>query len=162
MRALGLGGRFPLVRQALRRRARFDDAEQAFAYWRPKPLFAGWSDEALRLYVEGMTTPAPDGGLTLAWSPRWEARIYQTILTSSWREPARLRRGLPVLVVRGTQTNTYVAASDRRMRRLLPEAAHVALEGEGHLFPQAAPDRTRQVIEAWLAGLQPAAEGGPV
>jgi pimeloyl-ACP methyl ester carboxylesterase len=33
---------------------------------------------------------------------------------------------------------------------MLPAATHVTLPGYGHLFPQAAPDATRQIIEEWL------------
>ncbi len=150
LRALGMGRRFPLVQGALRRRAHFASAEEAFTYWRSKPLFRDWSDEVLRLYVEGLTCPSSHGGVTLRWSPQWEARAYQTILTDVWCEVPRLRGLLPVLVVRGAQTNTFVAASERHMRRLLPQATYVTLQGHGHLFPMSAPQEARQVIEAWL------------
>lgn len=150
LRAVGMGQRFPLVRGALRRRAHFASAEEAFAYWRGKPLFRNWSDEVLRLYVEGLTCPAPDGGVTLRWSPQWEARAYQTIFTEVWREVPRLRGVLPILVLRGAQTNTFVAASERRMRRLLPEATYVTLQGHGHLFPMSAPQEAQQIIATWL------------
>lgn len=150
LRAVGMGQRFPLVQGALRRRAHFASAEEAFAYWRGKPLFRNWSDEVLRLYAEGLTHPAPDGGVTLRWSPQWEARAYQTIFTEVWREVPRLRGVLPILVLRGAQTNTFVAASERRMRRLLPEATYVTLQGHGHLFPMSAPQEAQQVIAAWL------------
>ena len=150
LQALGMGSHFPLVRGALRRRAHFESVEEAFAYWRAKPLFRDWSDEVLRLYAEGLTCPAPDGSVTLRWSPQWEARIYQTILTDVWRDVPRLRGLLPTLIVRGEQTNTFVAASERRMRRLLPEATLITLEGHGHLFPMSAPQETRRIMEAWL------------
>lgn len=150
LQALGMGSRFPLVRGALRRRAYFESVEEAFAYWRAKPLFHDWSDEVLRFYAEGLTRPAPNGGVMLRWSPQWEARAYQTILTDVWRDVPRLRGLLPTLIVRGERTDTFVAASKRRARRLLPEATFVTLEGHGHLFPMSAPQETRRIIEAWL------------
>ncbi len=151
MGMLGLSGRFPLVNKALRRRNRFSSVEEAFEYWRAKPLFHGWPDETLRLYAESMTCPAEDGhSLQLAWSPTWEARFYQTILTDSWGEVPKLRGLLPVLVVRGRLTNTFVEASEQVMRHHLPEATYVTLEGHGHLFPHSAPDQTRQIVEEWL------------
>lgn len=151
MGMLGLGARFPLVRGALRRRARFESVEQAFAYWRQKPLFDGWPDETLRLYAESITRPADGGGVKLAWPPQWEARIYRTVITDIWREVPKLRGLLPVLVVRGEHTNTFTAASERAMRRLVPDAAYVTIPGHGHLFPMSAPDEARRLIEAWLA-----------
>ncbi len=152
-RALGLEARLPLVQGALKRRARFADVGEAFAYWHAKPLFRGWPEETVRLYARSMTRPAPSGGVELAYPPEWEARIYQTIPTDLWRE-VRLLSGparLPVLVVRGAETNTFVAASARRFMRLVPGAACEVIEGHGHFFPHTAPGQTRRILEAWLA-----------
>ncbi len=151
-RALGLQARLPLVQGALRRRARFSSVEEAFDYWRSKPLFRGWPEETLRLYARSMTCPAASGdGLELAYPPEWEARIYQTVPADLWREVPRLRGLLPVLVVRGADTDTFTGASARRFCRLVPEAAYAVVEGHGHLFPHTAPGETCGLLEAWLA-----------
>lgn len=142
--------RQPLVQGALRRRARFATEQEAFDYWRGKPLFRDWSDDVLWLYTRSLTRPAPDGGLELAWSPQWEARYYKTIFTESWRELPKLRGVLPVLAIRGTTTNTFLEASARKFRRVLPAAVYAEIEGHGHLFPHSAPDQTRAIMEGWL------------
>lgn len=152
MQLTGQQRRMPLVSVAERRRARFSSVEDAYTYWRGKRLFADWTDEALRRYAEAMTRPAADGdGVELAWPPAWEARYYQTILTTTWRYLPMLR-DLPMLMVRGGTTDTFLPDAAARLRRALPKADYAVIEGHGHLFPQTAPDATREVIQAWLAG----------
>lgn len=150
-KALGLGGRLPLVQGALRRRSRFDSTDEAYDYWRSKRLFSDWSDEAVRLYAESLTRPAADGnGVELVWSPEWEARYYATIMTETWRYIGRLPKNLPLLVIRGEQSNTFLPPAAEHLRRVLPHMGCAEISGHGHLFPQSAPDETRAVIERWL------------
>jgi pimeloyl-ACP methyl ester carboxylesterase len=65
----------------------------------------------------------------------------------------RLSGLLPVLIVRGGESDTYVAESAREVREILPDATHVDIPGHGHLFPQSAPAETGRVIAEWLASL---------
>jgi pimeloyl-ACP methyl ester carboxylesterase len=144
-------GRTPLADGALKRKARFKDIEEAYTYWRGKPLFADWSDEAVRLYAESLTRPEPSGGLELTWPPEWEAHYYDTISPDIWDYVPRLRGLLPVLILRGTTSNTLFPAAFAQLREMLPDANFGEIEGHGHLFPHSAPDATRAAIEAWLA-----------
>ena len=151
MQFLGQGGRMPLVQGALRRRARFDSVDEAYTYWRGKRLFHDWSDEGVRRYAESMTRPTADGsGVELAWSPRWEAHYYSTLMTDTWRHIRRLPKTLPLLVVRGAQSDTFLPPAAEKLRRTLPHMDYAEVPGHGHLFPQAAPDETRAILEAWL------------
>lgn len=151
MRASGEGEQMPLVSGARARRERFESVEEGYAYWRARPLFSDWSDEAVRLYAESALVPATDEqGLTLAWSPAWEAHYYTLIHADIWRYIPRLRGLVPVLAVRGAETNTFGEAAAARLRRLLPEIDYAEVPGHGHLFPQSAPDSTRALIADWL------------
>lgn len=141
----------PLVQTALRRRARFDSPGEAFAYWRSKELFRDWADEALHHYVEGMLVPAADGGWTLAWPPAWEAWYYRSFYPHTWDDLAALDPSLPLLVVRGERSDTFLPPAAGRLQTLLPEATLVELEGAGHLFPQSHPDATSRILADWLA-----------
>ncbi|MEL6271042.1 MAG: alpha/beta hydrolase, partial [Chloroflexota bacterium] len=154
MRIIGLEGRMPLVRRALNRRAHFADAQEAFQYWRGKKLFEDWTDEALWLYVTGLTAPNDNGddGLMLTWSPEWEARYYATIYTESWKVIGQLEGLLPILVIRGTYTNTFFEPAAELMQKRVPSMTYAEVEG-GHLFPQSAPNPTRDIIEDWLETL---------
>jgi len=154
MRGLGLEENLPLVKGARKRRSMFASTQAAYRYWREKPLFDGWPDETVRLYAESMTRPDPlNGGVRLAWPREWEARVYETVPGDLWREVPKLAGLLPVLVVRGAETDTFTGASARRFARLVPQAEMVTVEGHGHLFPHSAPDETRGIVKGWLAGL---------
>lgn len=154
MRAQGEIPRFPLVDGALSRRDRFADVDEAFSYWRGKTLFEDWSDAALRLYAESMTRPAEDGdGVTLSWPREWEAYYYLSFYTDTFEDLPRLNGLLPVLVIQGGNSNAYGDDAQQQVRDVLPDATHEILPGYGHLFPQAAPDSTRQIISEWLKKL---------
>jgi pimeloyl-ACP methyl ester carboxylesterase len=142
--------RLPLVETALKRRSRFADADEAFAYWRGKMLFSDWSAAALRLYTESMTRPTDEGDLTLTWSPAWEAYYYQSIYADTWDDLPRLDGLLPTLVIAGETTTTFVHEARDLAREVLPRAAHATIAGHGHLFPHSAPGETARVIRDWL------------
>ncbi|MEK6598303.1 MAG: alpha/beta hydrolase [Gemmatimonadota bacterium] len=145
----GLEGRTPLIRGALSRRQQFGSLEEAFDYWRDKPLFADWSDEALQCYTEAAL--APDGdGYSLRWSGAWEAWYYRSFHTTTWDAVDRLPRDLPLLVVRGGTSHTFSAEAAVELQKAAPNAQVVTLPNQGHLFPQAAPGLTLETVEPWL------------
>ena len=153
-RAEGQVPRIPLVDGALKRRNQFADLAEAYAYWRDKPLFRDWTDEAVRLYAESLTRPVSDG-LELTWPREWEAYYYLSIDADVWEKLPALRGLLPTLIVQGGSTDTYVEESAAEVQTILPEATHIMLPGYGHLFPLAAPDATRQIIEVWIGSAAP-------
>lgn len=147
-----------LAHQVRRRRASFRDADEAFAYWREKPLFADWSDDALWLYTHSMLRPAAgEGQYGLAWSPAWEAYYYESLYHGTWDDLKRLDPALPILVIGGATSDTFLPDAAAELRRALPQARFEEVPGHGHLFPLAAPDATRSLIEAWLRDLMPEA-----
>jgi pimeloyl-ACP methyl ester carboxylesterase len=152
-RRLGLTDRFPLVQRALRRRRSFASVEAARDYFRTRPLFANWPPDTLRLYAESNTRPAAGGGVELAWTPEWEAQYYRTIYLAPWRAVQKLRGLLPVLVIRGEHTDTFIQRSAQRFRQLVPDATFVDLPGHGHLFPHSAPQETARTVDDWLGAL---------
>ena len=143
----------PLAQGARKRRDRFDSPGEAFDYWREKPLFRDWSDEAVRVYAEAMLRPLPGGGYTLAWSPLWEAWYYESFHTETWSEVARLPNTLPVLVVGGERSDTFLPEARALLADALPWGTHRVLSGHGHLFPQSAPEATGRMLSEWLSGL---------
>ncbi len=144
-----LTGRFPLVQGALRRRRHFESAEEAYSYFRNKRFFAEWPDETVKLYVTGITRPAPQGGVELAWSPEWEAQYYRHVFPWSWQKLPQLPRNIPLLVIRGESSDTFTAAGMVRLKRLVPQAKVQVVKG-GHLFPMTNIEETQGLIETWL------------
>ncbi len=143
--------------KARKRRSHFASRQEAFDFWRERGLFAQFSDESLWLYVEALVVPTPDGGFTLAWSPEWEAHYYETVWTKIWDDIARLPVDLPVLVVRGSASDTFMEPAAALLRERLPQAEYHEIESHGHLFLCTAPDETASIISQFLKdrGLAP-------
>ncbi len=141
----------PLVRGALRRRRLFESRDQAFARFRDRPQFADWSDEALRLYVDhGLRERSNKPGYELTWSVEWEVYYYSTVYQRIWEDLPKLESLLPVLIIRGGASDTFDQAGQDAAQRLVPSATINVIEGQGHLFPQSAPDETGALIRPWL------------
>ena len=140
----------PFAGAARARRARFTGRSEAFELWRTKPLFAGWPDEALERYVEGMLEPGPDGDYVLSWPPAWEAYYYESFYPETWTEVGLLDPSLPILVIAGGTTDAFVPSEQRRFAERVPWARMAVIPGHGHLFPQSAPRETARLIEDWL------------
>lgn len=145
---------FPLAKGASRRKRSFESAEAAYQYFKGKPLFADWPDETVRLYAESGTRPAANGdGVELVWSPGWEAYYFMTAYTDTWNDVPKLRGKLPVLALRGANTDTFSEEAAAMFQELLPEATVANIPG-GHLFPQSSPNETSAAIGKWLTDLK--------
>ncbi len=152
LRRLGLAQYVhPLIPGALRRRRVFASADEMFARYRRAPIFKRIDDAGLRAYVDALAKPLPDGGVELAYSPEWEVAVYATGPMNLWPQVARLT--MPVLIVRGHETDTLRPSAVRRLQALLPHAQVVDVPHTGHLVPLEAP---RVVAEAVLRFLEAA------
>lgn len=146
---------FPLAQAARRRRRVFESAEAAFRQFRSKALFQDWPDEAVRIYAETGTHPLPDGsGVELVWPPEWEAYYFCTGYTRSWEVLPRLSPTLPILVIRGEHSDTFLPEAAEKLHGIVPQAVMAEVAGHGHLFPLSAPQETARLIQAWLEGLE--------
>ena len=144
----------PLVRGARRRRRAFSSREEALSRFREKPVFADWPAESLALYVQHGLRPSADGrGFELAWTTDWEAHYFSTVYREIWNALPRLNGLAPTLILRATHSDTFPQSVVGRAESLLPDADFHEMEGQGHLFPQAAPDETARVIREWLRSL---------
>lgn len=143
-----LGLQTPLAKRALKRQTHFESVESAYEKFKRKRLFSDWHHDALCQYAKSMI---PDGDkLTLAWSREWEAYVFDTIYTGTWGLLPELRNKMPILIVRGTESDTFFEKSAQQVRRILPEATYHEIQGHGHLFPHSAPDQTRDIVMDWL------------
>ena len=149
MQEQGIADQMPLAARAIKRQKDFEDEDEAFAYFREKRLFQDWSDDMLWAYVK-YGTVVSDTGLTLAWPPEWEAYYFSTGYTGVWDDlPALHETQIPMLILRGEDSDTYLPESAERVKQILPNADHLEVRG-GHLFPQAHPDMTCDLIADWL------------
>lgn len=149
-RHFGLHRRHPLAAGAARRRERFADRDEARARYRGRGVFAEFVPEALDGYVEGALRDDEQGGVALTWPRAWEAHIFSLVPTDSWDTIRRLRA--PLLLVRGRRSDLLVDRSWNELRRWLPEARMVELEG-GHMLPMERPDEVAETVLRWAETL---------
>ena len=151
VRTFGLGYQLhPLVRASKNRRRQFDDLDRLFNRYRRKPIFRYMDDEALRAYVKGIACPCV-GGYTLCYSVEWEMRIYVTSLWHDmdiWRALPGLK--IPLLIIRGAETNTLWASTTHRMQQKVPSAQIVTVPQATHLVPLEHPAEVYQAIQGFL------------
>jgi pimeloyl-ACP methyl ester carboxylesterase len=107
-------------------------------------------DPALHAYIEGIACPG-EHGYKLCFSADWEMRIY---VTSLWRD-MDIWRGLPglnipLLIIRGAETDTFWASTARRVLRKVPAAQVVTVPQASHLVPLEHPDEVYQAIQEFL------------
>jgi len=150
-RALGFGYYVhPLVRTTRQRRREFDDLDRLFQGFRRKPVFRYFGDEELRSYIEGIACPGVHG-FKLCYTSEWEMRIYYT---SIWRD-MDIWRGLPglkipLLIIRGSETDTFWASTARRVQRKIPAVKVVTIPQATHLVPLERPEVVYQAIQEFL------------
>ena len=119
--------------------------------YRSKTVFRRISDHGLHEYVNALATDDSHGGVTLAYSPEWEARISSTARLHDhqiWRLAPKLQ--LPVLLIQGEETDAFGDQVAQRLLKRLPHAELHTIPETGHLAPLEEPERIYQVINNFL------------
>ena len=151
-RALGLAPLIhPLISQARRRRQYFASADEMYGRYRQAAVFSRLDDRALHAYVDAAARPRTVGqgqGVELVFTPEWETRIYATGPFSLWRQLGGL--SLPLLVIRGADSDTFTPSAIAALRRALPNATIRELPNTGHLVPLEQPGEVGQTIVNFL------------
>jgi pimeloyl-ACP methyl ester carboxylesterase len=151
VRAIGLGNRLhPRIPAALKRRRTFDDLEQVFQSYRTRSVFGYMSDENLRAYIDGITTPGAGGGYELIFSPEWEAHIYRTGLLDFdiWRDLHTLE--VPTLIIRGAETDTFLEKAASLVKRKNLHIRLETLENSTHILPLEHPRKVFSMVHSFL------------
>ena len=136
--------RYPLVKNALRRRGRFESRTAAMDAYRGRGAFRGWPDAVLGDYVADGFRNVEDG-VELTCAPEWEASNYAAQGCDPW--PVLRGLGRPVTILRAEHGSTCSLGPDR--------VSGVDVEmvaGGTHFFPMLEPARTRAAISSALAG----------
>ncbi len=150
-RILGLGNQIhPLIASALKRRRKFDDLDKVFEGYRRRSIFRFFSDENLRILIEGLTRKT-DSGYELVYSPEWEAAIYYTGVWRDWDIWSGLA-GLkvPTLIIRGAETDTFWESTGRAVQRKNDRIKVVTLEKSTHLLPLEKPRHVFKIMQSFL------------
>mgnify|MGYP001155983853 CR=1 FL=1 len=151
---LRLNRRTRLPAGARRRRVEWPSREVLLRAYRAAPVFERWQEPFLRDYIYNGTVDNPAGGVRLRYPREWEARIFETAPPDVWCALPRLRH-MPLLVLRGQHSGTYMREAMYLMRRLLPHGTFMEIEGADHFVPMSRPEKAAAAIKAFLTGSVP-------
>ena len=141
----------PLIKAAQYRRQKFSDMESIFSGFRRKPVFRYMDDDSLKAYINGITVPDKEDGYKLFFSPEWEMRIYATGIWNDldlWENISKII--IPVLVIRGKETDTFLTPAANLLKKRLPSAKIVTIDKTTHLVPLENPSRVNFEIINFL------------
>ncbi len=135
--------RMPIAQGALRRRETFDSREAAFAAYKGRGAFRSWPDTVVADYVAAGFNDTPDGRVTLACTPQWEASNFAAQGHDPWR--ALRRVGAPVRILKAEKASTC-RASQALLSAHHPRASLETVAGASHFLPMERPDLVRDVL----------------
>jgi pimeloyl-ACP methyl ester carboxylesterase len=144
---------WPVALAARRRRNRWPSRDAAFAHFRAKESFAGWSDAALWDFVnDGLHDDPATGEVALSFPREWEMQFYSWLPLTVWEALPKLR--VPTLAVRAGRSDTLFPEAWALWQQLQPAATFVELDGVGHMLTAEAPERVAGVVLHWLTSVR--------
>ena len=133
----------PIAQGALRRRNTFDSREAAFAAYKGRGAFKTWPDSTVADYVAGGFIDLPNGKVTLACAPEWEASSFAAHGHNPW---AALRKvSAPVRILKAEKGSTC-RGSVGALKRRKPDLRIETVPGSTHFLPMERPDLVREAL----------------
>lgn len=150
-------GAATMVERTRRRRAEWPSATAMFEDLAGKATFANWRAEALWDYVHHGAHERADGTVALTCPPELEARMYgHASRIDLLAEMARIP--VPVLIVRGGESDRLPRSMAQRAAGLMPAGRLVEMPGLGHFPPMADPAGLARLVVPFLRdGAEPPA-----
>lgn len=148
LRLTGLYKLNPYARKAKKRRAAWENADAAFSSLQHRGMFRGWSDEALRAYVDHAMTRNEQGLWALKCAPQRESEIFSSYATNLWKALPRL--DVPTQVLVGDSTYPFVHQALEQWQQFTPQLPITQTQG-GHCFMQERPEAIADQIRELLA-----------
>jgi len=136
-----------LARQSATRRRHWPDRATAYACLHGRGVFRGWSDAALRAYVQHALKESADGGIELKCRPSREVEIFNSFPRRLWPALAGVRT--PTLLLNGQRSFPFIARSTARWCAMNPHVGAHALPG-GHCFMQERPEESAERVAGFL------------
>jgi pimeloyl-ACP methyl ester carboxylesterase len=135
----------PMVQGAIRRRSIFPDRTTALDAYRGRGAFKTWPESVLRDYVSAGFAELPNGEVTLACAPAWEASNFASHGHDVWG--ALRDGGRPIHILRADHESTcrfegMASSADRIRVKTIP--------GTTHFLPMEKPEPVRAALEAAL------------
>lgn len=144
IRHLGLWKRNKLVSTTANRRNRWQDKDQALAYFKSKKLYQNWQPNVLQLFVDYALKSNTQGQLELCCSPAWEAQLFGSYPKGLWRAVKQI--SLPTTILRAKHSFPQVPEAIELAAKRNPNI-EVKQFGEAHCFPMEETKKTAQALE---------------
>lgn len=141
-----------LASRALKRRRDFSSFEEALVAFRGRGIFKSWAEGMLEDYLRGGLVSAPDGTVTLACAPEWEAACFRETPLHVARIATQVR--CPIAIVHGEIASTSLAGEIATVVSARPATRVVSIEGTSHFLPMERPDIVREEILRMLNHLR--------
>ena len=150
---LGRSNGFDLARGAEKRRAEFPDAETMLRAYTGRGAFRTWPQDVIADYIEGGTVALPDGTLTLACAPVWEAANFRAQGHDSVSPITDLKA--PLTLIYAGAGSTCRAPVPALLAEHDPKATILRIGRATHFIPMEFPDTIRREavdLQARIAG----------
>jgi pimeloyl-ACP methyl ester carboxylesterase len=138
----------PISRMTLKRRRTFASREAARANWHGKGSFAGWTEEALDLYVEHGLRADGLGGWTLKCAPEQEAAVFRVDRDAQVNNLDKIPCPVTWLNTLASTGHVPAEAALQTFRRFAHGREIVLLPRLNHFMPFQGPD----IVAEHLAG----------
>ena len=138
----------PLAKNALIRRNDWKSYKEAYDYFVEKKLFSKVSEEALNDYVNYGLKSDQEKNLTLKCSPKWESACFQLNNREVWDKVHTLK--MPIKIILTTKSAVCNQFSQKRIKRLVPQANIVFVKNTTHMLPLEAADEVSNEINKFL------------
>lgn len=140
----------PMSLAAQRRRRAFPSPETAADSLRGRGAFAGWTEEALALYVTCGLRPE-EGAWVLKCSPETEAEFYRGATAhGAWSRLGEV--ACPVVLVAGAASTSHSGPFIEAMAECFADARLEVVPGAGHFLPMERPEAVAALVSSLLDG----------
>ena len=139
----------PLVQPARKRRTVWESRTSMFHSYRTRSPLNTWREDVLWAYIEEGTFLRPDGHVELKCPASIEAQIFDQAgsLDSSGILP---RVSIPVLVLRGENSDAFTESDATTAASLLANATSKTIGRASHFVPMERPDAVERAIRQFL------------
>lgn len=141
-----------LIRATQRRRAVFPSRADALKSYRGRGAFKTWPEPILTDYVDAGFHDLPDGQISLACTPAWEASSYAAQEQDSW--DALKRSTCPVDIFRAETASTFHL--DGSPDDLGDRGRITTVPGTTHFLPMERPDLVQAALASAIDAPAPA------
>lgn len=131
--------RLPIARNAGRRKSTFESHEAAFARYKDRGAFRGFTDEALRDYLTGGLVAEGDG-VRLACDPLWEQAIFVAQGHNVFKAVPHLPRGNSHVTFAGKHGAVSFRSGRNAIAKVIGAENVIFDKDRAHMFPMHDPD----------------------